>query len=650
MLRTKLFAAFVALVAVLGLVSGVIGIRIIKRQVIGEAQKRVRMDVAGAWSVVDGVRREVETTLRLAADGPSVVEPAAAGRWDSEELHGRLASVRRNFGLDFLSLTDPSGTVVARADGSRSNGDSRLSDPMVADALKGKAVFAPALLNGTELERETAGLAERAFIVIEPTLHARPNPRTEEDRGMVLMGAVPVMKGPQLCGVLYGGVLLNRNHAMADRIRGLVYRDESSDGTPVGAATIFLHDCRIATTIRSEGGNRAIGTRVSKEVADRVLDNGLPWVGRAFVVREWYLTTYEPIRNLAGEVIGMLYVGILEKPFRQMEREFILQYAGLLVFGLVVASTLAFFMAHRLSRPIHLLVEATQRVTDEGEHPTVQARGGCHEIEMLIESFNQMTVALGERRRRIREANAELQATNESLATLNTSYMDMLGFVSHELKVPVASIQNYLFLLDQQKIGALTEKQGQAVRAIERNIGRMTEMIRHYLNLSRIENGELQPNTTAVRVLPEALKPVLDAFAADAEVQVLRLVQSVAGDLAVQADPGMLREVFDNLIGNAIKYGRRETTIEVNVRARNGMVEFAVRNEGEGIPPDQQRTIFDKFTRLERHARSDHRGTGLGLFITKYIVEAHGGKIEVESEPGAWTEFRFTLPPAPPPA
>ena len=223
--------------------------------------------------------------------------------------------------------------------------------------------------------------------------------------------------------------------------------------------------------------------------------------------------------------------------------------------------------------------------------------------------------------------------------------MDMLGFVSHELKSPISSIMNYVFLLRQHKIGELTEPQEKAVRNIETNSKRIVEMVRHYLNLSRIENGELQPVFTRVAVQDEVLKPLLESLESDLAAHHMRVESSIPADLMLRADLNMTREVFENLVSNAIKYGRENTPVIIAFKRIDGMAQFSVRNEGPGIPADKIRTVFQKFTRLEddQHIRRQ-KGTGLGLFITEHIVKAHGGAIDVDSRPQEWVEFRFSMP------
>jgi signal transduction histidine kinase len=132
---------------------------------------------------------------------------------------------------------------------------------------------------------------------------------------------------------------------------------------------------------------------------------------------------------------------------------------------------------------------------------------------------------------------------------------------------------------------------------------------------------------------------------ADLESRTMKVRNNIAADVVLHADVNMVREVFENLIGNATKYGRDGGALEISARPLDGFVEFVVRNEGDGIPPDKIGNLFQKFSRIESTDRDRaKRGTGLGLFITKNIVEAHGGRICAESRIGEWTEFIFTLP------
>lgn len=591
-IRTKLFIGFATLVIAFGIVSAFLGVKVIQDRVIQEAQTRVRSDLNSARSVMNAELHNIETILKLAAGAPAIIDACLAATESYQDAQNRMELIRMEFGLDFLTLISAKGQVILRATPPHKTGDFRLSNAVILKALKGETAAAIELMSAEEMASEHQGLAEQAFLVFEETPRARLSPRTEETRGMVLMGAVPIEKGNQLVGVIYGGNLLNRNYATVDRVTDIVFRHERTDPSPTGTVTIFLYDTRIATTVRLANGNRAIGTRASKEVADRVLDNGQRWEGRAFVVNDWYLTAYDPIWDYQGRVIGMLYVGILEKPFNDLIKDTILNYVLLSFVGVAVALILAFFLAGRLAYPLHQLAESAI-----------------------------------------------------SLKNVNQSYMEALGFISHKLKSPLSTILNYVFLIREQKLGILTEKQAEAITNVDRNVRLIIEMVRHYLNLSLIERGKLEPVRGRVELLKEVLTPLLESFQTAAKKRKITTRHTVTEDVVLHADLDMTREVFENLISNAIKYGREGGIINIAAQPAGDMIRFSVFNEGDGIPPDKLPALFQKFSRLEENkATQKQKDTRLGLFICKHIIEAHEGEIHVESRPGEGVEFVFTLP------
>jgi two-component system, NtrC family, sensor kinase len=123
------------------------------------------------------------------------------------------------------------------------------------------------------------------------------------------------MRSEKVIGVVYGGILLNREKSIVDTIGETVFHNEIYQGRSVGTATIFFQDLRIATSVRREDGERVIGTLASEEVTRRVLAEGEQWIDRAMVVGDWYITAYEPIRDIFDQRVGMLYVGILEAKY-----------------------------------------------------------------------------------------------------------------------------------------------------------------------------------------------------------------------------------------------------------------------------------------------------------------------------------------------
>ena len=649
MLKYKLFKWFAGLVLVFGALSAALGIWVINQRIVQEAQTRVRYDLNAAWAVYQSQLQSLETVVRLVGARSPLVEACNSGNWQdratSEEIQGILGKHRMDFNLDLLDVVSPDGQVLARSDPPYRRGDYCNTNPLIARALSGTAASGTIVLSREELSREADGLVDRAFLPLQETPYARLSPRREEDRGMMLMAAAPIEKNGRVVGAIYAGLLLNRGEGIVDRIQNIVFGQEKYGGLSLGTVTIFLGDTRIATTVRYANGNRAMGTRVSGEVADRVLDNGASWVDRAFVVQDWYLTAYDPIRDPRGAVIGMLYVGTLERPFNDLSRSVVLRYSALVLIALVAALLIAMFIAGRLARPLHRLAEQADKMRHGHEFEQVAASHSCLETSGLIQAFNEMAATLSQRERQLKEANERLAGTNDSLTGLNAHYMETLQFVSHELNSPLSSIMNYAYMLRQGLLGPLTPKQENALESVSVNLKRVMEMIRHYLNLARIESGEIQPVCTRVAVREDVIGPILASLQAEIHAKGLRVEDLIGPKVVLHADLNMTREVFENLLGNAVKYGRAGGLIALNCHANGQWAEFSIRNEGDGIPPERRGELFQKFSRIELgDSAKARRGTGLGLFISKKIVESHGGTISADSEVGRWTEFRCTLP------
>jgi len=219
---------------------------------------------------------------------------------------------------------------------------------------------------------------------------------------------------------------------------------------------------------------------------------------------------------------------------------------------------------------------------------------------------------------------------------------DLVSFVSHELKTPLTSIGLYGYMLREKlRAGAVPEAQDMAA-SIDRQNTRMKHMVEDFLNISRIEQG--RPLDMLWQVLPDVRQFVEDVVAIEARTTrdhefVLDLP---AEPPPLWADRGKLEEVFINLVNNAIKYSPDGGTVTVAAAAQDDMMCFSVRDTGLGISPEAQGRLFQRFARVGDQQRIS--GTGLGLFVCKALIEAHGGKIWVESEEGKGCRVSFTVP------
>lgn len=231
------------------------------------------------------------------------------------------------------------------------------------------------------------------------------------------------------------------------------------------------------------------------------------------------------------------------------------------------------------------------------------------------------------------------------LRQLEAVRQEFVANVSHELRTPLSLIKSAAeTLLDGGKndAAALTR----FLEIIDKHANRLTLLIDDLLLLSTLESGRIQLKLQPVP-LRSAVQDLLDDLAAKARGRNVTFENAVPPELVGRADPERLRQVLSNLLDNAIKYGRPEGRIVLGGRAlAEGQVEIGVRDDGPGIPPDAKVRIFERFYRVDRARSREQGGTGLGLSIVKHVVQAHGGEVRVESEPGVGSEFFFTLPSA----
>ena len=634
----KILLSFAVVTVLLGVVTAVMGVYSIQRSVRHEARAQVSSDLRVAWLILKGELARVRRAVAHTAAGTICHGVAVA------DLGPALEKARRQGGLDYLVMTDAAGRVLARSNGSPVRGDDLSVDPTVAAALEqGTPIESIEILRRERLSAEGGDLARRAHMAFRDTPKARPRPESESTSGMVLQAVVPAVSGSP-GRLLVGGVLLNRNYVVVDRVKKLVFGDRSHAGREIGTVTIFQWDVRISTNVTQDNGNRAIETRVSREVHDRVLEAGKPWHDRAFVVNDWYLTAYEPILNYEQERIGMLYVGILEAPYQALRRSLVLRFGLVTAIGVTLVILISAMLARAFGRPLQNLAEASERIGAGDLSWRVPVARSDDEIQDLANAFNRMAETLELEHQATEHANAELSEKNVALETLNRNYMEMLGFVSHELKSPLSSAVLSAQALAGGIGGEMSESQKKMAGILTRNLDYAVGMIRNYLDLSRIEKGEFATSFRAIGLRHDVIDPTIEDLKVAVEAKQMRIDVEMPPSVQMTADPQLLRVVFQNLVNNAVKYGREGGHIRIGCRVHDGRAIVNVWNEGVGVPADRVGSLFKKFFRVRDPRLKKEKGTGLGLFITRDIIRRHGGDIRVESEEGQWINFVFELP------
>ncbi|NWF57073.1 MAG: cache domain-containing protein [Syntrophaceae bacterium] len=647
-LRTKLIASFLFVVVAGGLLSSLIGTRLVADTIVSQARTKVRYDLNTAGLIYGQALSRIQDVVQLTAAGRTPPDMIEARQW--KVLEDFLIKRRKDFGLDILTLTDARGKVLVRTHHPFQTGDDQGADPLVQRALKGESVASTVIVPREELEKEKHDLAERAFIPFVPTPRAREVPAQNETAGMMLKAASPIWdRNGRLVGVLYGGILLNRNYQIVDKVRDILYGEGRYKGKEMGTATIFQGDLRVSTNVLDEKGQRAIGTRVSEEVYRAVLEKGESWLDRAFVVHDWYLTGYQPIRDLTGKVVGILYVGMLEAPYVDLRNKVVYSFFAIGVLGVAIVLLLYFFITSRITRPLREMAAATAKIA-EGDLSVEVAGQSEDEIGTLAKSFNHMLVRLKQARKeledygrlleqKVEERTRELvQMQDQLIQSEKLASMGQLSAsIAHEVNNPLSGALIYNQLIAKKITRGDFDREAilNYLSKMEHELSRSTKLIRSLLDFA----VQTEPKIKEVNV-NDVLNRALELGIHAGSKENTRVEKDLQALPTFMVDPDQLEQVFVNLIMNALQAMPQGGTLTLRTYLENRELKIAVQDTGCGIPPENMNKIFTPFFSTKKEVK----GVGLGLSVSYGIIQGLKGRIEVESKVGEGTTFIVCLP------
>lgn len=639
-IRRKLIFATLTPLCVALLLCWLIGSLLITDRIYRQAQLKVIGDLNLARKVYQDEINHLASIVRVAGLMPSMTDHLTSSRLSLPEK--ALQQLLHEEQLSFLNVIDNHGVVHYRSANPASHGDRLDSDPLVARALKGELNGGAQIYSRERLATENPNLAEKALTAIKPTPRARAVSNESERRGLMLVAVAPLLTPDgRVAGALQAGFMLNGDSRVVDTITRIVFDREGG-----GAATVFLGDVRIATNVRDPAGDRATGTLMSLEVVRDVLSQGKLWSDRAFVLSNWYISAYEPIRDPSGSVIGALYVGMPEQPLLDLRKNLNLIFAGVLLFVALIGITLSTWIGSRLAKPVRALADAARRMASGELVGPILVRSD-DEIGLLADEFNTMTrevitlnqtleqkVAertgqLEEKSQQLLDAQKEL-AQSERLAGLGV----LAAGVAHEINNPLAVIRGNAELLqlsipnnseDREEVDAIVEE---AIR-----IGRIVNNLRVFSRsgMQRVTHFSLGA----------LLDGILDQVGHQISLERYRVARNYWGrDVMMEGDEDQLRQVFTNLIVNGLQAMPEggEMVVDVERADTGGKVCVTVCDHGSGILAENMGRLFTPFFSTKP------QGTGLGLAVSYGIVSDHGGEIKVDSSAGKGATFSVLLP------
>lgn len=643
-LRLKLILSFLMIISMAGILTLFLGTRLQHRTIIDMAQAKVRHDLASAWLVYNESLNNIRDIVVANASRESLLHLLQIG--DTETLSTYLKRVKSDRALDVFTLTDARGIVIVRTAHTEVTRDDQSLDPLVSLALEGKTVAATQIISEAELLKEGSALAEQAFLKIIPTPKAAPSTRDNNRDGMMLKAASPLFdEEGTLQGCLYGGILLNQNYTIVDRVKELVFKGEKYHGAEIGTATIFQQELRISTNVKREDGNRAIGTRVSQEVREAVLEQGRAWTDRAFVVNDWYLTAYEPIKNINQETIGILYVGMLEKPYIDLRNRVMKTFTGMAALSVTFLLILLFFLTSTFTRPLQAMVEATDIIARGDLNHAVKITYR-DEVGQLAQSFNLMTSELKKANakllhwgktleKRVEERTRELVTMQNSLIQSEklASLGKMGAGVAHEINNPLTSILiNAHLLMENEKDPEVYE----SLDMIAQETTRCSNIVKGLLEFAR----QSPPQKDLVNI-NDLLIHIVNILENQIAFHNISIQKDLETDLpAVAIDPDKMKQVFWNLLINAAEAmpSGGNLTISSQLSKTVKQLEICFTDTGIGIPEENMPKLFDPFFTTKK------TGNGLGLAVIYGIVQQHGGTITAESKIAQGSRFTVVLP------
>lgn len=630
-IATKLILSFLLVILVTSLVFIAVGVQLIGNRVVAEAQEKVRNDLNSAREIYLNKLGQVSDAIRFTADRFFLKEALLSG--NIEQAADELVRVKAREGLDILTVTDESGNVLLRTSNVELFGDNQSHNELVSAALSRKGpVAGTTIVSAEDLEKESPLLAEQAYFKFIDTPKARARQETEETSGMMLMAATPIYDYQyNLIGILYGGGLLNRNFEIVDTTKRTVYKNVKYDGKDIGTATIFQDDVRISTNVENEDGSRAIGTRVSEEVYNQVVNKGEVWIGQAYVVNNWYITAYEPIKNINNQIIGILYVGILEQKYLDIKRRTILIFLTIALVGALVSLALSFLLSRGISLSIGKLVSASKEVASGNLDATAEVVSN-DELQELAESFNAMASALKKRDEQLKAFAKNRIMESERLAMIG----QLAAGVAHELNNPLQGIVAYSHLLLEKMPGE--DPMRGSIEKIVTQADRSKEIIRGLLDFSR----QTKPQKMLSNV-NHILLECVSLVEKQALFHNIEIEKDFVGNLPlISIDPSQIQQVFMNIIINAAEAmeGNGRLTLETSFDPVEKTVDVMFTDTGHGIREEDKQRLFDPFFSTKEVGH----GTGLGLAISYGIIREHKGTITVESEIGKGTTFIISLP------
>jgi signal transduction histidine kinase len=448
-----------------------------------------------------------------------------------------------------------------------------------------------------------------------------------------LLATVGPVRAPAIVGAAIVGVRLDKLASEASgRLAGAGIRMFDTEGTLLAASGPVVEHASTAA-MRSARPLRRTERTATEDVS----------------------TIYSPL-EARGQRIGTIAVSLPLRPAFASVRGTGLRLVLILSAAMALAvAGLGTLLSRYILAQMRRLVE-TNRALGKGDLSVRAPVLGDDEVGELARGFNQMAEQLeasySDLEMRVAQRTEELERLNKEVTEAAKARSEFFTAMSHEFRTPLFAINGHADLMldpdfmpkDRKGKAELGKTIRDFAQTIKQSGEHVLELVNAILDLAKFESGRMEMNLEEIR-LPDVVREIKGTVEPLARRSELSVTFDVPESLpAIAADPTRMREILLNLVSNAIKYTPSGGVIHLGASANNGVVEVAVADTGVGIPPDARDRVFEPFYQVKgTKAQRGQASSGLGLALTKRLVEAHGGKISFDSEVGKGTTFRFTM-------
>jgi len=390
-LKQKVLGGFLGVVVLVGIFTSFIGTRLARETIMDRARRELQGDLSTASFILKNSLENLQLKIRLWAGSERV--RAALAKGNEEAIRNRLAMAAAENDMDFLSMINEKGQVVAQAYGPEGKPVDVSSDSLIKTALEGKSAAGMRVLPAARLARENPALAKRLG--------------DKATDGIVMEAAQPLMADGKVAGVLYGGILLNNNDYIVNRISREIFRGETYGNKPVGEVTIFQASNAISTTLRRGDGLPLTNLTASPTVGSKVLTQGELGMTWEDLQGSTYLAATEPLFDLDKNIVGAIQVATLERPISSVADTLVATFSVVALFGALLMGAISYFLVKWINRPLEQMLHAAKRAA-EGDLSHAVPVFARDEIGELAATFNLMIRNLAESQRKLEEWGKQL--------------------------------------------------------------------------------------------------------------------------------------------------------------------------------------------------------------------------------------------------